>query len=99
MEMTMRPVLGIKPVRLSARAVHRIEGGKGLQITGVSGAVWITQARDARDVILVRGQSFILDRDGRAVVYALKDAVIVVGPAGHIEAADFAAPAAWGSAA
>jgi hypothetical protein len=74
MEMTMRPVLDIKPVRLSARAVHRIEAGKGLQITGVSGAVWITQARDARDVI-------------------------VVGPAGHIEAADFAAPAAWGSAA
>jgi hypothetical protein len=95
----MKPVLDIKTVRLAARAVHRIEDGKGLQITAVGGSVWVTQARDARDVILARGQSFILDRNGRAVVYALKDAVIVVGPAGHIAAADFAAPAAWGSAA
>ena len=95
----MKPVLDIKPVRLSARTVHCIEGGKGLQITAIDGTVWITQAGDPRDVILTRGHSFILDRKGRAVVYALKDAAIVVGPAGHISAADFAAPAAWDEAA
>ena len=95
----MKPVLDIKPVRLSARTVHCIEGSKGLQVTAVDGTVWLTQARDPRDVILTRGQSFILDRKGRAVVYALKDAAIVVGPAGHISAADFAVPAAWGEAA
>jgi hypothetical protein len=54
---------------------------------------------DPRDIILTRGQSFILDRPGRAVVYALKDAAIVVGPAGHISAAAFVAPAEWGDAA
>lgn len=74
-------------VRLPARCVHCVEDGKGLKITAVSGTVWITQACDRRDVILTRGQSFILDRQGRAVVYALKDAAIVVGLAGHIEAA------------
>jgi hypothetical protein len=95
----MKPVLDIKPVRLSARTVHCIEGGKGLQITAVAGTVWLTQARDPRDVILTRGQSFILDRKGRAVVYALKDAAIVVGPAGHITGADFASASAWGEAA
>jgi hypothetical protein len=95
----MKPVLDIKPVQLPARAIHCIEGGKGLQITAVSGTVWVTQAKDARDVILTRGQSFILDRNGRAVVYALKDAAIVVGLAGHIAAADFAAPARWDEAA
>ncbi len=94
----MKPVLDIKPVRLPARAVHCIEGGKGLQITAVSGTVWLTQARDPRDVILTRGRSFILDRKGRAVVYALKDAAIVIGPAGHITAAEFA-PAPWDEAA
>jgi hypothetical protein len=95
----MKHVLDIKTVRLSARTIHCIEGGKGLQVTAVSGAVWVTQARDPRDVILTRGQSFILDRNGRAVVYALKDAAIVVGPAGHVAAADFATPATWDAAA
>jgi hypothetical protein len=94
-EIVMKPVLDIKPVRLPARAVHAFEGGRGMQVTAVSGTVWLTQAMDPCDVILTRGQSFILDRKGRAVVYALKDAAIVVGPAGHITAAQFAAPAAW----
>jgi|RhiMetdeSRZDD1v2_1073273.scaffolds.fasta_scaffold1824761_2 hypothetical protein len=91
----MKPVLDIKPVRLAARTVHCIEGGKGLQITAVAGAVWLTQDGDPRDVVLTKGQSFILDRHGRTVVYALKDAAIAVGPAGHITAAQFAVPAAW----
>jgi hypothetical protein len=95
----MKPVLDIKPVRLPARSIHSIEGGKGLQVTSVGGTVWVTQARDARDIILTRGQSFILDRNGCAVVYALTEAAIVVGPAGHITAAAFAAPAEWGEAA
>jgi hypothetical protein len=95
----MKPVLDIKPVRLAARAVHCIEGGKGLQITAVSGTVWVTQADDPRDIILTRGRSFILDRRGRAVVYAFQDAAIVVGPAGHITGADFAPPAKWDAAA
>ena len=95
----MQQVLDIKPLRLSARSIHAIEGGKGLQITAVAGTVWVTQANDMRDIILTRGQSFILDRNGRAVVYALKDAAVVIGPAGHITAAAFAAPAAWDEAA
>ena len=70
----MKPVRDINPVRLPARCVHCVEDGKDLEITAVSGTVWITQACDRRDVILTRGQSFILDRHGRAVVYALKDA-------------------------
>jgi hypothetical protein len=91
----MKPVRDINPVRLPARCVHCVEDGKGLEIIAVSGTVWITQARDRRDVLLTRGQSFILDRHGRAVVYALKDAAIVVGPAGHIEAAAFPIPPEW----
>jgi hypothetical protein len=94
----MKPVRDVNPVRLPARTVHRMEGRKGLQITAVDGTVWLTQARDQRDVILTRGQSFILDRKGLAVVYALKDAAIVVGPAGHVTRADFVVPAASGTA-
>jgi Protein of unknown function (DUF2917) len=85
----MKAVLEIKPIKLPARSVHRIEGGKGVQITSVFGSVWVTQARDPRDIVLERGQSFILDRKGLTVVFALDDAAIIVGPAGHIMAADF----------
>jgi hypothetical protein len=95
----MKPVREIDPVRLPARSVHRLDGAKGLQVTAVSGTVWLTQAMDPRDIILTRGQSFILDRKGRAVVYALKDAAIVVGPAGHMTAAAFVPPAGWYGAA
>ena len=95
----MKPVRDINPVRVAARSVHCLEGHKGLQVTAISGTVWLTQADDPRDIILARGQSFILDRKGRAVIYALKDAAIVVGPAGHVTAAAFAAPAEWNSAA
>jgi hypothetical protein len=84
----MKPPPDARPVRLPARAIRRIEDGEGLEVTTLSGTVWITQARDARDVILARGQSFILDRKGCAVVYALRHATIVVGHPGPIASAD-----------
>ena len=88
-EMVMKHVLEIQPIRLAARSVQRLDGAKGQQITCLGGVVWITQANDNRDIILSKGQSFIIDRKGLAVVFALKDAAIAVGPAGHITAADF----------
>jgi hypothetical protein len=97
--LTMKHVLDIRPVQIEAHSVHSIEGRKGLQVTAVSGTIWITQARDARDIVLTRGQSFVLDRSGRTVVYAFKDAAILVGPAGHVSAADFLRPPALTTAA
>jgi hypothetical protein len=85
----MKPVRDIRPIKIAAHSVHSIEGREGLQITVLSGTVWITQARDSRDIILTRGQTFILDRSGRAVVYAFREAAILVGPAGHLSGADF----------
>ena len=85
----MKQVLDIRPIRLAARSIERVAGAKGQQITCLSGVVWLTQANDPRDIVLSRGQSFIVDRKGLTVVYALKDAAIAVGPAGHITAAEF----------
>jgi hypothetical protein len=95
----MRHVTDIRPIRLAARSVERVAGAKGQQVTVLSGVVWLTQAKDTRDIVLSRGQSFILDRKGLAVVYALKDAAIAVGPAGHITAAEFDASRVQGLAA
>ena len=76
-----------EPVALAARCVHRIESAKGMKIACVRGAIWVTQERDPRDLILTAGQSVVLDKAGLAVVYALKDAVITVGAARQLAAA------------
>ena len=96
--------LTLEPIALAARSVHRIENAKGVRVSCVRGATWITQERDQRDMILAAGQSFVLDRPGLAVVYAFKDAVITVGsglaaaaspqPAGTACEAERAAPEA-----
>ena len=85
----MKHVQEIQPIRLAARSLHRLDGAKGQQVTCLAGVVWLTQANDNRDIILSKGQSFIVDRKGLAVVFALKDGAIAVGPAGHITAAAF----------
>jgi|SRR6476619_545440 hypothetical protein len=73
--------LTIEPIALAARSVHRIENAKGTEVSCVRGPIWITQARDSRDLILAAGQSVVLDRPGLAIVYAFKDAMITLGAA------------------
>jgi hypothetical protein len=87
MEMIMRTLLDIKPIRLAHGTVHRIENRKGSEVFCLEGALWITQEGDPRDIALVAGRSFELDRKGVAVVYALRDATITVGAPGHIASA------------
>src|SRR5690349_2739259 len=98
-ELKMRHELEIQPVRLLARTVMRLEAAKGQQVTCLEGVVWLTQEHDNRDIILTRGQSFIIDRRGLAVAFALKDAAIAVGAAGHISPAAFRAGVPEGRAA
>jgi hypothetical protein len=71
----------IQPIELPARALHSLADAKGSQITVTKGVVWVTQANDNRDMILSRGQSFIIDRDGLTVAFALRDAAFITGPA------------------
>jgi hypothetical protein len=95
----MKPERDINPVRLPARSVYCVEDGKGLEIAAVGGSVWVTQAYDRRDMILTQGQSFILDRQGLVVIYALEDSAIVVGPAGLIGGAAVPIAPEWHGAA
>jgi hypothetical protein len=78
MEVAMTPRQDRIPIVLPARAMHRIEDGEGLTVTCARGVAWITQADDRRDIILASGQSFTLDKQGLAVVFALKEAVVTV---------------------
>jgi hypothetical protein len=53
-----------------------------LTIRAIAGDVWITQAGNERDVILVKGDVFTPARRGRVVVQALTDARIALTGAG-----------------
>ena len=87
MEMTMLAPLELEPIALQARTVHRIDNGRGQQVTCVKGVVLVTQEHDSRDIILSAGQSAVLDRRGLAVVYAFKNALVTVGAAMQLPAA------------
>jgi hypothetical protein len=65
------------PVEVPAHTVYCIDGHAGVEITAVAGYVWLTQANDPRDIILGRGRSFVLDRKGMAVAYALLDDAVI----------------------
>lgn len=86
--------LELEPIALGARAVHRIEAGRGMRVSCIRGATWVTQENDPRDLVLASGQSVVLDRPGVAVVYAFRDAVITVGPALELPAPSAARKAA-----
>jgi len=49
--------LELKPIDLEARTVHRIQNPSGQEVFCVRGLVWVTQAHDARGIMLaaIRG--------------------------------------------
>ena len=74
------------PVLLAEREVLDIRGGKGIEVRCLGGNVWITQAGDRGDIVLQGGESFVLDRNGLALVTALLDPATVVLQPGRIDA-------------
>jgi hypothetical protein len=57
-------------INLARGYLVRIENARDMQLRVEQGAVWITQERDTRDVLLESGQSFRFDRDGIALMSA-----------------------------
>ena len=74
----MKINLSRSAVRLEGQQHISIVDGRGARIACRSGSVWITQDRDAADVLLAAGESFTLDRNGVAVIQALSTAEIVL---------------------
>jgi len=52
----------------------RVRDAQGWRVQAINGTVWITQEGDSRDIVLRHGQSFVLDRNGTALLSALDDA-------------------------
>jgi hypothetical protein len=66
------------PIYLKAREILPIEGGAGLEVKCLRGALWITQSGDHEDIIIDDGESFVLDRQGLSLVNALLEPALVV---------------------
>ena len=74
------------PILLVEREVLDIRDGKGIEVRCLGGNVWITQAGDRGDIVLQGGESFVLHRNGLALVTALLGPAMVVLQPGRIEA-------------
>jgi len=56
----------------------RLPDASSTRIVCETGTVWITIDNDPRDIVLARGQSFLVDRRAGVLVYALEDACVRV---------------------
>lgn len=65
-------------VRLTAGQELQLHEGAGWTVVCASGAVWITQEADTRDIFLTSGEGFALDRGGLAIVRACRDTMVAV---------------------
>ena len=65
-------------VRLGAGQELQLHEVAGWTVVCRSGAVWITQEGDARDIFLKGGEGFALDRGGLAILRACHDAMVAI---------------------
>ena len=71
-------------VKLTAGQELQLHDAAGWTLVCASGAVWITQEGDARDIFLEGGEGFALDRGGLTLVRACRDAMLSIrAPAGE----------------
>lgn len=54
------------------RTVH-IQDGKGLELTVVTGTVWVTYENDTEDFVVSPSDTFRVNRNGRTLVHAFRD--------------------------
>jgi hypothetical protein len=68
-------------LQLSRHGHLEVTDGRGMSMRCLAGSLWVTQDGDPRDIVLTPGETFTLDRDGLAIVYATADAALVFSAA------------------
>jgi hypothetical protein len=66
----MKTRFAIRPLRLDRGELFTVSDGEGFTVVCLEGSVWITQSDDARDIALIAGEAFVLDKPGLALVCA-----------------------------
>ena len=69
---------------LSKRQTLSLLDSAGVRIDARSGAVWVTQDHDRRDIVLRAGESFTLDGRGQAIVQAFEASRVRLTQAGAV---------------
>ena len=72
----MRIHLNANPICLTRTQALTLADARGSSIHCRHGRVWITQNGDPRDIVLVAGERFTLDRDSPAIVTAIRDSSV-----------------------
>ena len=72
--------LSVNHSRLRLRDQEQISviDGKGARIACREGSIWITQHRDAADVLLSAGEAVTLEHNGVSIIQAMSDSIVVV---------------------
>jgi hypothetical protein len=63
-------------IQLAPMQTLRVRDGAGLRIACLSGAIWLTQEGDSRDIFLEKPERFTLDHSGLTLIQALGNAEI-----------------------
>jgi hypothetical protein len=74
----MATALNMQLARLGTGEFLKIRDGEGRRLQVIDGMVWITQDGDPRDAFVAKGESFVFDRGGLAIVEALVDSRMAV---------------------
>jgi quercetin dioxygenase-like cupin family protein len=76
--MTMKIDLTQANIRLEPRRELSLADADGVEITCLSGAVWMTMEGDPRDIVLTAGDSHTVRRNGVTLVNALESSLLHV---------------------
>jgi Protein of unknown function (DUF2917) len=58
---------------LKARTTLQLDDAEGTVIAVERGCLWVTMEHDARDIVLMPGMRFEIDRSGRTIISAEED--------------------------
>ena len=68
----MKLELGQSRLGLERDQLITVRDGKGVRVSCLHGALWITQEQSTHDVLLGAGDSFVIDQPGLTLVMALR---------------------------
>lgn len=74
----MRIDLSAWSLRLPVNAALRLSAARGVKVRGIEGRVWLTEEGSLADVFLCQGDAHVIASDGRVVIQADRDAVLVL---------------------
>ena len=71
-EAVMKLELGQSRLGLDRDQLITVRDGRGVRVSCLRGALWITQEQSTSDVLLETGDSFVIDQPGLTLVMALR---------------------------